>query len=265
MRKTTLQEDLEAIDMNVLWTSCNWEDSIFDATKIKKLWTALKEAKGTSTLLEVYKEMLRVQMLRHAFLFRQIDTTLYGNASQRWTQFLKTRIAKVDPHFIIEGDTEHKYREIEEQLVALHELFCKYWEEIEMMQWVNIHRDNTQKTKHGAGKRITSAIFTGGYPYKGDINQGVNIGDWFMRGLTKIEGELHQYQALEGEQKNTEFLASIISQFNKICSTITHLNTDDWDRELIRKCVAQIRKIHGLITILDRNNLHTNLAELISS
>lgn len=83
----------------------------------------------------------------------------------------------MEPHFIIEGDTEHKYREIEEQLVALHELFCKYWEEQEMQQWTNTHRNASKEPNHGAGKRITNAIFTGGVPYKSDINQGVNIGD----------------------------------------------------------------------------------------
>lgn len=84
-----------------------------------------------------------------------------------------------------------------------------------------------------------------------------------MRGLTKIEEELHQYQALESEKQDTEDLQFIINRFNKISHTISYLNTDDGDRKLARKCLEQIRKIQDLITILDKNNTNTDLAESI--
>ena len=263
MQISTLQDNREAIDVSALWGPNKWKQHIFDAEKIRKLRRVLEEKKGNPTLLEIYKEVLRTQMLRHAFLLRQIDTTLYWTPVKKLIQFWKTRIAKVNPHFIIEGDGENKYREIEEQLVALHELFCKYWEKAEIELWTNTHKNTSQKPSHGAGKRITDSIFTGGVPYKAAINQGVNIGDWFIKELTKIEEELYQYQALEVEKQDTEGLQLIINRFNKIFHIISYLNTEYQDRELAHKYAAQIQKIHGLITILDKNNTNTDLAESI--
>lgn len=37
MQNPTIQENLEAIDMNALWNSCKLEDYIFNVDKVRKL------------------------------------------------------------------------------------------------------------------------------------------------------------------------------------------------------------------------------------